>query len=165
MSDLYMCVYLTQWGLNKMADILQTTFSNAFSWKKISVFWFKFLWSSFQGLLTISQCWFSKWMLPVKCQAITWTNVDPVYRCIYGSLGFTCVNPLIPTCQAFIAVIYDETTIWHTAKWVIQLLAQYELALKTKTAKTNMQWLYKCNWISCIWLIVFFCWFLCFVLL
>ena len=25
----------TQWGLNKMADILQTTFSNAFCWMKI----------------------------------------------------------------------------------------------------------------------------------
>ena len=33
---------ITHWGLNKMAIILQTTLSNTFSQKEISVFWLKF---------------------------------------------------------------------------------------------------------------------------
>ena len=33
---------LTQWGLDKMAGILQTTASNAFSWTKLIVLWFTF---------------------------------------------------------------------------------------------------------------------------
>ena len=33
---------LTHWGLDKMAPILQTTFSNAFSWMKIYELWLKF---------------------------------------------------------------------------------------------------------------------------
>ena len=33
---------LTHWGRDKMANILQTVFSNAFSWLKIVVLWFKF---------------------------------------------------------------------------------------------------------------------------
>ena len=33
---------LAHWDMNKMADILQTTLSNAFSSMKIYVFWFKF---------------------------------------------------------------------------------------------------------------------------
>ena len=32
---------LMHWGLNKMAAILQTTFSNVFSWMKIFQIWFK----------------------------------------------------------------------------------------------------------------------------
>ena len=34
---------LTNWVPNDMVDILQTTFSNAFSWLKISVVWYKCL--------------------------------------------------------------------------------------------------------------------------
>ena len=35
----------TYWGPNKMAHIWLTTFSKAFSWKKLFVFWLKFHWS------------------------------------------------------------------------------------------------------------------------
>ena len=48
-------------GLNKMADILQTAFSNVFPWMKIIIFWFtsSFHWSLFLRFsLTISQHWF-----------------------------------------------------------------------------------------------------------
>ena len=43
------CLFLqsTAWGLNKMADILQTTFSDAFSLMKIILLWFRFHWSLF----------------------------------------------------------------------------------------------------------------------
>ena len=47
---------LTHWGRNKMADISQTTFSNAFSWMKIHQFLQKFHWSLFLRVeLTIFQ--------------------------------------------------------------------------------------------------------------
>ena len=39
---------LTYWGWDKVAAISQTTLSNAFSWMKISVFWFKLIWSLFR---------------------------------------------------------------------------------------------------------------------
>ena len=45
--------------LNKMAAILQTIFSDAFSWTKSYVFWLKFLWSLFIRVqFTITQYWF-----------------------------------------------------------------------------------------------------------
>ena len=51
---------LTHWGPNK---ILLTTSSNAFSWKKMFVFWFKFHWSLFPCIhSTIIQHWFSLWL-------------------------------------------------------------------------------------------------------
>ena len=67
---------LTHWDINRIENILQMTFSNVFSWKKIFVFWFKF------------HCFFPKGLIdsklalvqviglrPRRCQAITWTNV------------------------------------------------------------------------------------------
>ena len=51
--------YFTHWGLNKMANILLTTFSNAFSWEKMIVFWFPIQPSLFLGVKwTINQCGF-----------------------------------------------------------------------------------------------------------
>ena len=52
-------IYLKHWALN---GILQTLFSNAFSWKKIVVFGIKFLWRLFQSnQFTTSQLWF-RWL-------------------------------------------------------------------------------------------------------
>ena len=46
-------------SLDKMATILQTAFTNAFSWMKSLVFWFQFHWSLFLRVrLTISHHWF-----------------------------------------------------------------------------------------------------------
>ena len=54
---------LTHWGQYKMANILQTTFSNAFCWLKSLVFWWKFHWSLFLRVqLTISQHWCRQWV-------------------------------------------------------------------------------------------------------
>ena len=36
---------LTDWGLNKVGQTLQMTFSSAFSWMKINVVWFWYHWS------------------------------------------------------------------------------------------------------------------------
>ena len=50
---------VTHWDWDKIAATLQTAFSNAFSWKKIYVFWLKFQWNMFLRVqLTISQHWF-----------------------------------------------------------------------------------------------------------
>ena len=55
--------HLAYWGLNKMADILQTIYSSTFSWMKIISFWFKFCWSLFLRVhLTICQHWFRSWL-------------------------------------------------------------------------------------------------------
>ena len=52
-------IILSHIRLDKMAAISQMTFSNAFSWTKIFVFWSKFHWSLFlRGQLTINQHWF-----------------------------------------------------------------------------------------------------------
>ena len=45
-------------GLNKMVNILQTTFSIAFSWKKYYIIWLKFHWSFILGGSIICQHWF-----------------------------------------------------------------------------------------------------------
>ena len=53
---------LTHWDRDTV--IFQTTFSNAFSWTKMSEFRLKFQWSSFLRVqLTISQHWFWKWLV------------------------------------------------------------------------------------------------------
>ena len=50
---------LTHWGRYKMANISQTTFSNAYSWMKIHQFRLIFHWSLFLRVeLTIFQHWF-----------------------------------------------------------------------------------------------------------
>ena len=57
----YYSLVLTHPPLDKMAAILQTVFSDAFSWMKSFVFWLKFHWSFFWFLmvrLTIIQHWF-----------------------------------------------------------------------------------------------------------
>ena len=54
---------LTHWGRGKMSAIFQTPFSNAFSWIKIVVFWWKFRWNLFPRVqLTIFQLWFREWL-------------------------------------------------------------------------------------------------------
>ena len=52
-------IRLTHWGRYKMADIFQTTFSNAFSWMKMFEFRIQCDWSVFLRVqLTIIQHWF-----------------------------------------------------------------------------------------------------------
>ena len=53
---------LMHWGQDKMVSILQTTFSNAFSWMKMLELRLKFHWSLFSMVqLIISQHWFRWW--------------------------------------------------------------------------------------------------------
>ena len=70
---------LTYWGLNKMATILEMTFSNAFSWKKIFVFWFKTCshGSNFPLVQWVNNVW-GNGLVSNRQQTFTWTNDDPV---------------------------------------------------------------------------------------
>ena len=43
----FVIITLTCWGQNKIATVLQTTFSKSFSWIKIVLFWLKFHWTLF----------------------------------------------------------------------------------------------------------------------
>ena len=54
---------LTHWGRDKMTDVPQTMFSNAFSWMKMYEFRLKFHLSLFLRFqLTIFQHWFRYWL-------------------------------------------------------------------------------------------------------
>ena len=77
----------THWGRDKMADIFQTTFSNAFCWMKMYEFRLKFHWSLFLRVkLTIFQLWYRKWLGANQQNHYLnhwWLN----YRRLYASLG------------------------------------------------------------------------------
>ena len=62
-NDVIICLsYHISWGRDKMPDILQTTFSDAFSSMEMFEFQLKFHWSLFLRVqLTISQYWFIIW--------------------------------------------------------------------------------------------------------
>ena len=52
-------IELTHWGRDEIDTILQTTFSNAFSWMKMFEFRLKFHWNLFPSVqLTITHHWF-----------------------------------------------------------------------------------------------------------
>ena len=76
---------LTSWGRDKIAAILQTAFSNIFSWMKIVVFWFEFSLIFFpkspinhKPLLVqvMTLCWKTR-------QTIIWTSDELFYCHIY----------------------------------------------------------------------------------
>ena len=94
-------------GLNKMAAILQTTFSNAFSCMKYFVFWFKFHWSMFNWQEVIIGL--GNGLSPNLRQAITLTKGDLVLQCQIASLG---LNELKNT--DFLVMEITITTSWCT---------------------------------------------------
>ena len=74
---------LSHRGWDKFFTILQTTFSNAFSWTKMCEFHLRFDWSLFLRVeLTIFQHWFA-WSAPSHYLKQWWL----VNWCIYASLG------------------------------------------------------------------------------
>ena len=73
----HQCVKLTHWGLNKKADILQTTFLSAFSEMKILVSKSKFQRKLFLWPQMKSAVGLGNGLMLNRWQAITWTNDDP----------------------------------------------------------------------------------------
>ena len=61
-------IILTYWNLDKMADILQTSFSDAISWMNNGT-----IWANSSLLLRVQMTMCQYWFRP---QAITWTNDD-----------------------------------------------------------------------------------------
>ena len=82
------CIYaalkkLTHTDLDKMAIILQTTFSNPLSWMEILLFWLKVYWSFFLKVqLTMRQNWFKLWLGAAWSPAITWSDTDQ-HLCVH----------------------------------------------------------------------------------
>ena len=79
---------LTHWGWAKMADIFQTTFSNAFYWMKIYEFGLSFHWKLFLGVqLTKFQHWFRKWLAAIQETSHCLNRWWLIYWRIFASLG------------------------------------------------------------------------------
>ena len=77
---------LSHWERNKISAILQTTFSNTFSCKKIAVVWFKLQW-----ILLPAVQWKTDSMIRLGAQQAKThyliTNDDQLYRYKYVALG------------------------------------------------------------------------------
>ena len=110
------CETLTHLPLDKMAAISQTMCSNAFSWMKSFVFWFKYHWSWFLSVqLAISKHWLGPWLSAEQAtnhylNPGIWTNADLVHRHIYVALGWdelTLVNVNVME-----LIHKDENVIW-----------------------------------------------------
>ena len=75
---------LTHWGWDKIAAILQMTFSNEFSCMKIFIFSIEFHWSLFLRFqLTTSHHWFRQWLGAASATSHYLNQWCPVHWCIY----------------------------------------------------------------------------------
>ena len=75
------CVYggLTR-GWDKMADIFQMTFSDAFTWLKMYEFRLRLHWNlTLREQLQYSHICWDNGLAPNRQQAIIWANLDPVF--------------------------------------------------------------------------------------
>ena len=80
--------WLTHWGRDKMAAIIQTTFSNAFSWMKMYEFRLRFHWSLFLRVqLSIFHHWFRWWLGAGQVRSHYLNQWWLVYWRTYASLG------------------------------------------------------------------------------
>ena len=87
---------LTHWGRDKMVNIFQTTFPNAFSWMKMFDFCTQFHLSFFLRVqLTIRQHWFRYNGLALnRRQAIIWTNDGLIWWHTHAPLGLNELTKL-----------------------------------------------------------------------
>ena len=93
---------LTHWGLDEIDAILQTTFSNAFSWMKMYEFRLRFHWNLFPGIqLTIFQHWFRWWLGADQATSHYLNQWWLFYWCIYASLGLNELRFLIIVNMSF----------------------------------------------------------------
>ena len=79
---------LTHWGRDKMDAISQTTFSSAFSWKKMLEFRLYFHWNMFLRVqLSIFHHWLRQWLGPGQATSHYLNQWWLINRRIYASLG------------------------------------------------------------------------------
>ena len=81
---------ITYWGWDKMANILQTTFSNTFYWMKMLEFHLKSDWNCVQkSHRQYASICVVNGLAMIRWQVIIWTNDGIVYWCIYASLDLS----------------------------------------------------------------------------
>ena len=68
--------WLTHWGLHRITAILKLTFSNAFSWMGICIFWFKLNWITDNKSALV--------------HVMAWCQTDPDEWCIHSPPGTEC---------------------------------------------------------------------------
>ena len=120
------CSLWKNWGQGKMADILQMTFSNAFSsmkkWLYLIKISLKFVPSDpIQNKPTLVQI--MAWV--EQGQAIIWINDDIdywclVYWCLYLSLGF---HKFINDVKQFFRGKHERISVFHIKESIFQLLS------------------------------------------
>ena len=115
---------LTHWGRDKMAAILQTTLSNAFSWMKMLEFWYKFYWSLLLRVqFTIIQHWFRWWLGADQATSHYLNQWLLVYRRIYASLGlnefksFIKKSRLLRNTPVKFDVMTSRESYWSECSW------------------------------------------------
>ena len=124
---------LTHWGQDKMANIFQTTFSNAFSWMKMYNFSFRFHWRLFLRVqLTKYQHWFT--------YAIIWTNVGLVYWRICTSLGLNELTTFIKFDHRLFDIKLDRKTSLMT--WTLNSTHNTTSLKSPFSFKAFQVWLY-----------------------
>ena len=115
----YILYSLTHWGRDKMAAIFPTTFSNAFSWKKMFEFRLKFHWSLFPRVqLTIFQHWFRLWFGAEQATSHYLNQCWLEYRRIYASLGLNELTNMTLNPMGH----YVSRTEYILKKWKIKCL-------------------------------------------
>ena len=118
-----------------MADILQTTFSNAFSWMKVFGFWFKFDLTSSQSLIEEAIIGLANGLVPNRCQAITWINDDQDFWHRTASLGH---NELMTCGHLIYSTERHHMHVWNLQNYIRQHHTLYERSnVLVTTIQTN----------------------------
>ena len=119
-----------------MDAISQTTFSNAFSWKKLFEFRLKFHWSLFLRVqLLILHHWFRQWLGAGPATSHCLNQWWLVYWCIYASLG---LNELIKTCT--VNHSGDDRLEYSRSRLVLCLLMPWLLAASSHQQLCYWPW-------------------------
>ena len=128
---------LTHWGLDKLAAISQTTFSNAFSWMKMNEFYLWFHWSLFLRFeLTIFRHWFRPWLgagqLRLSCTNSSIYNPIITHAKHYEDVIMSAIASQITSLTVVYSTVYWDADqrnyqssallafVWgiHRARWI-----------------------------------------------
>ena len=107
LTSLSSMIALTHWDRDKMDNIFQTTFSNPFSWMKIFEILIQFDWRLFLMVqLTIKYSIGSdNGLVPIRRQAITWTNDGLGWWRIHASLSLNELKAVVQTSMSCFVTI------------------------------------------------------------
>ena len=130
---------LTHWGRDKMAAILQKTFSNAFSWIKMYEFQFKFHLSLLLRVqLTIFHHWFRQWLgtnqVPSHYLNQWWLDYQRIYICHSAAMSYTAQSLLVwPSSPEIFQVLAQKVWImvWTGAKPFLWPIVTWTIWLKS----------------------------------